>query len=161
MPSATTSTAATSPAHSAYLISPRWRRRSRHVGAGSKPGTVGSGAGRNRGIRILQNGGPGAQSMQCPAQGRSARGFNMFSYSPGSPAAGRPMNGQTPRHLLAQAASDTDPLETKEWLDALRATVAESGSERGLYLLELLEEQAQQLGIVPHVQPYSAYRNTI
>jgi pyruvate dehydrogenase E1 component len=71
------------------------------------------------------------------------------------------MNGQTPRHLLAQAASDTDPLETKEWLDALRASVAESGSERGLYLLEQLEEQAQQLGIVPHVQPYSAYRNTI
>ena len=71
------------------------------------------------------------------------------------------MNGQTPRHLLAQAASDTDPLETKEWLDALRAAVAEGGSERGLYLLEQLEEQAQQLGIVPHVQPYSAYRNTI
>lgn len=71
------------------------------------------------------------------------------------------MNGQTPRHLLAQAASDTDPLETQEWLDALRAAVAEGGSERGLYLLEQLEEQAQQLGIVPHVQPYSAYRNTI
>src|SRR4051812_49481969 len=71
------------------------------------------------------------------------------------------MNGQTPRHLLAQAANDTDPLETKEWLDALRACVAESGSERGLFLLERLEEQAQGLGIVPHVQPYSAYRNTI
>src|SRR3982751_1606699 len=71
------------------------------------------------------------------------------------------MNGQTPRHLLAQAANDTDPLETKEWLHARRACVAESGSERGLYLLEQLEEQAQQLGIVPHVQPYSAYRNTI
>ena len=64
------------------------------------------------------------------------------------------MNGQTPRTLLAQAASDTDPLETQEWLDALRATVSESGSERGLYLIEQLEEQAQQLGIVPHVLPY-------
>ncbi|MDP3082842.1 MAG: pyruvate dehydrogenase (acetyl-transferring), homodimeric type, partial [Rubrivivax sp.] len=56
---------------------------------------------------------------------------------------------------------DTDPPETQEWIDALQAVVDRAGAARGLYLIEQLEEQAQQLGIVPHVQPYSAYRNTI
>ncbi len=59
------------------------------------------------------------------------------------------------------APADRDPQETQEWLDALQAVVAEAGPERGLYLLEQLEEQAQDLGIVPHVPPFSAYRNTI
>ncbi|MBZ8144034.1 pyruvate dehydrogenase (acetyl-transferring), homodimeric type, partial [Rubrivivax gelatinosus] len=56
---------------------------------------------------------------------------------------------------------DTDPQETREWLEALQAVVADAGPERGLYLLEQLERQAQQLGVVSHVPPYSAYRNTI
>ena len=56
---------------------------------------------------------------------------------------------------------DTDPDETREWLEALEASVREGGSDRGLFLLERLEERAQGLGIVPHVQPFSAYRNTI
>src|SRR5690349_19295307 len=56
---------------------------------------------------------------------------------------------------------DSDPGETQEWLDALDASVRAGGKERGLYLLKKLEEQAQRLGIVAHVQPYSAYRNTI
>jgi pyruvate dehydrogenase E1 component len=63
--------------------------------------------------------------------------------------------------LLPPDPTDTDPEETAEWLAALQAAVARGGAARGLYLLERLEEQAQQLGIVPHVQPYSAYRNTI
>ena len=56
---------------------------------------------------------------------------------------------------------DIDPLETREWIDALRAAVAAAGTERGLFLLRQLEEQAQQLGIVSNVPPYSAYQNTI
>ncbi|MBZ8141641.1 pyruvate dehydrogenase (acetyl-transferring), homodimeric type [Rubrivivax gelatinosus] len=56
---------------------------------------------------------------------------------------------------------DTDPQETREWLEALQAVVADAGPERGLYLIEQLERQAQQLGVVSHVPPYSAYRNTI
>jgi pyruvate dehydrogenase E1 component len=62
---------------------------------------------------------------------------------------------------LVAASRDIDPAETQEWLEALQAAVRESGAARGLFLLERLEEQAQELGIVPHVQPYSAYRNTI
>jgi pyruvate dehydrogenase E1 component len=56
---------------------------------------------------------------------------------------------------------DIDPEETAEWLDALRVAVATAGRERGLYLLTQLEQQAQQLGVVAHVMPYSAYQNTI
>jgi pyruvate dehydrogenase E1 component len=56
---------------------------------------------------------------------------------------------------------DTDPDETREWLEALEATVRAGGKERGLFLLKKLEEQAQHLGIVAHVPPYSAYQNTI
>ncbi|NCW21466.1 MAG: pyruvate dehydrogenase (acetyl-transferring), homodimeric type, partial [Gammaproteobacteria bacterium] len=56
---------------------------------------------------------------------------------------------------------DIDPEETAEWLEALRAAVATGGRERGLFLLTQLEQQAQQLGVVAHVMPYSAYQNTI
>ena len=56
---------------------------------------------------------------------------------------------------------DTDPQETREWLEALQAVVAGAGPARGLFLIEQIENAAQELGIVPHMQPFSAYRNTI
>ena len=56
---------------------------------------------------------------------------------------------------------DSDPDETREWLDALESVVRVEGHERALALLRFLEEQAQQHGIVANVPPYSAYRNTI
>ena len=62
---------------------------------------------------------------------------------------------------LPAPGADADPDETAEWLQALRAVVDRAGAARGLYLLEQLQSQAQALGIVPHVLPFSAYRNTI
>ncbi|MEP7206953.1 MAG: alpha-ketoglutarate dehydrogenase [Casimicrobiaceae bacterium] len=56
---------------------------------------------------------------------------------------------------------DADPDETREWLDALAAAVTAGGKERGLFLLQRLEEAAQHLGILSHVPPYSAYQNTV
>jgi len=56
---------------------------------------------------------------------------------------------------------DVDPQETREWLDALRTAVASGGRERGLYLLTQLEQEAQRLGVMAHVMPYSAYQNSI
>ena len=61
---------------------------------------------------------------------------------------------------MRDSDNDSDPGETREWLDALDASVRAGGRERGLFLLRKLEEQAQHLGIIAHV-PYSAYRNTI
>jgi pyruvate dehydrogenase E1 component len=58
-------------------------------------------------------------------------------------------------------AQDSDPAETREWLESLEAVVLRAGEARGRYLLQQLESQAQQLGIVANVPPYSAYRNTI
>ena len=56
---------------------------------------------------------------------------------------------------------DTDPEETREWVEAFEAVVACVGRERGSFLLSQLEAQAQQLGIAVHVPPQSAYQNTI
>jgi pyruvate dehydrogenase E1 component len=74
------------------------------------------------------------------------------------------MSGRDANDFVAQVVSvkaDLDPEETREWLEALEAAVRSAGSDRGLFLLEQLEERAQALGIIPHVQPFSAYRNTI
>ena len=62
---------------------------------------------------------------------------------------------------LVGAVPDTDPQETAEWLDALSAVAREAGHERALHLLHQLEFQAQQLGVVARIPPYSAYQNTI
>lgn len=74
------------------------------------------------------------------------------------------MSGREPDQLIAHSvtqAVDTDPDETREWLDALEASVRTGGRERAMQLLQRLEEHAQAMGVVPHAQPYSAYRNTI
>jgi pyruvate dehydrogenase E1 component len=62
---------------------------------------------------------------------------------------------------LHASAADSDPVETAEWLEALRAVAQSDGASRALYLLEQLQQQAHELGVVPSVQPFSAYRNTI
>ncbi|MGI9301483.1 MAG: pyruvate dehydrogenase (acetyl-transferring), homodimeric type, partial [Gammaproteobacteria bacterium] len=67
----------------------------------------------------------------------------------------------TSDHRTIAEYEDRDPNETTEWLEALAATVRESGPERGLYLLTRLQEQAQSLGIVSNIPPFSAYRNSI
>ena len=62
---------------------------------------------------------------------------------------------------LRPLTADSDPTETAEWLEALRAVAQSDGAPRALYLLEQLQQQAHELGVVPNVQPFSAYRNTI
>ncbi|RLJ62128.1 pyruvate dehydrogenase (acetyl-transferring), homodimeric type [Sulfurisoma sediminicola] len=59
------------------------------------------------------------------------------------------------------AHSDADPLETREWLDALEAVITEEGPERAHFLIERLIELGRLAGIN---QPYCAnteYLNTI
>ncbi|MDE2146241.1 MAG: alpha-ketoglutarate dehydrogenase [Burkholderiales bacterium] len=57
--------------------------------------------------------------------------------------------------------ADPDPAETREWIEALEAVVGHTGPARGTFLIERLLARAQELGIEPHAQPYSAYRNSI
>ncbi len=61
----------------------------------------------------------------------------------------------------ADNMTDADPQETRDWLESLESVVRGGGQERGLFLLQRLEEHARDLGIIAHTQPYSAYRNTI
>ena len=58
-------------------------------------------------------------------------------------------------------APDTDPVETREWLDALDAVAQRESPERVAFLLRCLEEHAHNAGLVASAVPYSAYRNTI
>ena len=71
------------------------------------------------------------------------------------------MTHRAPPSGQAQPYQDTDPAETEDWLQALQDVVRVGGQARGRYLLKQLESQAQLLGIVSHIPPYSAYRNTI
>ncbi len=56
---------------------------------------------------------------------------------------------------------DPDSEETREWLDALQAVVESAGPARALHLIEHLQAAAQEQGLVPQAQPFSAYRNSI
>ena len=59
------------------------------------------------------------------------------------------------------AVEDSDPVETREWLDSLTSVVQVAGRKRGLDLLGALNHHAQNLGLTATAQPFSAYRNTI
>jgi hypothetical protein len=63
--------------------------------------------------------------------------------------------------MPAAESTDTDPIETQEWLESLEAVVLGGGRVRGLFLLDRLKEKAQELGIAVHKPLYSAYQNTI
>ena len=56
---------------------------------------------------------------------------------------------------------DSDPTETREWVESLEAVINEEGADRALFLLDELGEQLRRKGIRTSVQPYSAYQNTI
>ena len=57
-----------------------------------------------------------------------------------------------PENLFGSAANDSDAQETREWIDALAAVIANSsthdeGRARAHFLLEQLLEQARQEGV--------------
>ena len=57
--------------------------------------------------------------------------------------------------------NDHDPVETREWLDALNAVVRHQGADRARYLLTLLREEAARIGASPAFALTTPYRNTI
>ena len=66
-----------------------------------------------------------------------------------------------PDALPSQAANDTDAQETREWLDALSAVIANEGPNRAHFLLEQLIDEARQAGIDQPFSANTAYVNTI
>ncbi len=56
---------------------------------------------------------------------------------------------------------DSDPTETKEWLDSISAVTSVQGVERAQFLIRQLEEVVRNSGITASGKPYSAYRNSI
>ncbi len=56
---------------------------------------------------------------------------------------------------------DSDPIETKEWLDALRSVLKEEGTERAEFLIQQLIDRARQQGLVLPGSITTPYINTI
>ncbi len=56
---------------------------------------------------------------------------------------------------------DLDPIETREWLDALQSVFANDGSERGAFLLQQLLNKANAEGVKLTSSINTPYRNTI
>ena len=56
---------------------------------------------------------------------------------------------------------DIDPLETREWVDALEAVLAVEGPERAHFLLESLIDKARRSGVNLPYSANTAYINTI
>jgi pyruvate dehydrogenase E1 component len=60
-----------------------------------------------------------------------------------------------------ERAGDSDPEETREWIDSLESVMENGGRERAVFLLQQLEERARRRGILAPASRSSAYQNTI
>jgi len=59
------------------------------------------------------------------------------------------------------AVKDIDVLETREWMDALKAVIGQEGAERAHFLIEQLLEEARASGVDLPFSANTAYVNTI
>ena len=66
-----------------------------------------------------------------------------------------------PANESTQTASDTDPQETREWLDALDALVTAEGPQRAAFLLDQLVASARAAGVGWQPELCTPYQNTI
>lgn len=63
--------------------------------------------------------------------------------------------------MAQELNNDIDPIETREWLDALQAVLAADGSERAAFLLQELTNKANAEGVHLNSTVNTPYRNTI
>lgn len=63
--------------------------------------------------------------------------------------------------MANEKINDIDPVETREWLDALQAVVNNDGGERAAFLLQELLNKANAEGIKLTSSIHTPYRNTI
>ena len=66
-----------------------------------------------------------------------------------------------PCGVVGHLAEDTDPSETREWLDALEYVIRSAGPERACFLLERLRERAFLRGVPVASSATTPYINTI
>jgi len=62
---------------------------------------------------------------------------------------------------MAERDKDADPIETREWLEALDSVLSHAGPERAHYLIERLVDQARRSGVHLPYSATTAYLNTI
>lgn len=63
--------------------------------------------------------------------------------------------------MANETNKDIDPIETREWLDALQAVMANDGAERAAFLLQELLQKANSEGVRLKSSVNTPYRNTI
>ena len=64
-------------------------------------------------------------------------------------------------HSTITGQEDVDPLETREWIDAMKAVLATEGSERAHFLIEKLVAVTRQAGVDIPFSANTAYINTL
>jgi pyruvate dehydrogenase E1 component len=63
--------------------------------------------------------------------------------------------------MVNENFNDIDPVETKEWLDALQSVITSEGTERAQFLIQELLKKANTEGVRPSAAINTPYRNTI
>ncbi|KTD49001.1 pyruvate dehydrogenase E1 component oxidoreductase protein AceE [Legionella rubrilucens] len=63
--------------------------------------------------------------------------------------------------MSQEKINDIDPIETREWLDALQAVLLNDGNERAAYILQELVSKASTEGVKLRDAVHTPYRNTI
>jgi pyruvate dehydrogenase E1 component len=66
-----------------------------------------------------------------------------------------------PERVDGVSAVDSDPTETREWLDSLRYVINSRGGDRAAYLLQAIEQEAYRLGVQIPFSATTPYINTI
>ncbi|MFN9273097.1 MAG: hypothetical protein ACK6DO_08755, partial [Planctomycetia bacterium] len=66
-----------------------------------------------------------------------------------------------PERVDGVSAVDSDPTETREWLDSLRYVISSRGGDRAAYLLHAIEQEAYRLGVQIPFSATTPYINTI
>ena len=66
-----------------------------------------------------------------------------------------------PEHVFGKNDQDKDPVETKEWLDALHGVIANEGPDRAAFLIDEQISYARVNGVVQPFHAETPYINTI
>jgi pyruvate dehydrogenase complex dehydrogenase (E1) component len=90
----------------------------------------------------------------------SSRGVESLAHG-GNGEGGTLANGSNGQAEIHDAVRDVDPIETREWLDALDAVLQTSGEERGQFLLSQLKNKAVRGGVEIPFTANTPYINTI